>query len=493
MLSNLRSTFALAGALTSVTLFSLAGGCSSGTTGSFTPVEAGISCGAGSVECNGTCTVVARDPENCGACGKKCGAGEVCSAGACASSCGSTTSKCGSECVDTKSDPRNCGGCGTKCTAGQVCNAGSCAADCGALAKCGSSCVDTQTDRTNCGGCGTVCGTGELCVAGKCDLSCPPNMTKCTPNGDAGVSDASVEAGDGGSSTSAYCAATQSDNLNCGGCGTVCGNGKTCVAGQCQSIACSGGQTLCTPDGGAPYCATTQTDNSNCGTCGKACAGAQKCVAGVCTTSKIDVLICTGDATASNNNDVQAKLVATGAFGKVDLMACNNVTPTLLQLQAYSSVLVISNNTFANPAGLGDVLADYADAGGYVVVSAFAYASGYALAGRWISGGYNLMTVGTYSAFAESAAVQIVDPTSTLIVGVTTLTGTGIYRHTSAVANGGVVVARYGTTTQPLIIKGLKNGRVRVDVNMFPPSNAAVSGYWIGDGATILKNALLYR
>src|SRR5262245_31139591 len=86
----------------------------------------GTNCGTGSTLCGDTCTVVARDPQNCGGCGKPCAMGEVCSQGACASACGGGTTKCGPECVDTKSDGRNCGMCGTKCTAQQVCNMGAC-------------------------------------------------------------------------------------------------------------------------------------------------------------------------------------------------------------------------------------------------------------------------------------------------------------------------------------------------------------------------------
>ena len=64
------------------------GACSSdpGTTTPPRPMRARIrrSCGAGSQECGGVCTVVGRDPENCGACGTKCATGQVCSQGACA-------------------------------------------------------------------------------------------------------------------------------------------------------------------------------------------------------------------------------------------------------------------------------------------------------------------------------------------------------------------------------------------------------------------------
>jgi hypothetical protein len=248
------------------------GGCSSTPT----VADGGINCGAGSTECNGSCTAIARDPENCGACGKKCAAGESCSAGICTSGCGMGTTKCGAECVDTKTDDRNCGACGTKCAANQVCNAGACATSCSTgQTQCGMSCVDAQTDRANCGACGTVCKDGEICSAGKCEISCQAGLTKCTkPLGDGGTSDASADAsGDGGDAGpqlgAVYCANLQTENTNCGACGATCAIGKVCVAGACVNAQLIGSGTDQDPYRmPAPYsqyasCKAAQTANPN--------------------------------------------------------------------------------------------------------------------------------------------------------------------------------------------------------------------------------------
>lgn len=215
----------------------IAAACSSTTvTG-----EGGINCGTSSVECSGTCTVVARDSQNCGACGKACAATELCSAGTCvpaSGGCTMGTTKCGTECVDTKSDGRNCGACGTKCGTNKVCSASACADDCApSTTKCGQSCVNQQTDRTNCGGCGTTCKDGEICNAGKCAISCQQGLTKCTAQPlDGGVADAAADGG-GPQITGDYCANLQTDNLNCGACGTACGaGGVVCQAGSCTSF-----------------------------------------------------------------------------------------------------------------------------------------------------------------------------------------------------------------------------------------------------------------
>jgi hypothetical protein len=206
-----------------------AAGCSSGGGGtSDGGADGTTSCGSGTL-CNGTCVNTQSDNANCGTCGTACATGEVCSQGKCATSCGGGTKLCGSICADTKNDPQNCGGCGTKCGAGEVCNAGSC----------GTTCASGQT----------VCGA------------------------DAGTP---------------YCASTKTDNANCGGCGVTCGSGQVCQNGACANAcaASDGGvETLCTPDGGTPYCAKTDSDNTNCGGCGVACNSSEVCIGGQCKAS----------------------------------------------------------------------------------------------------------------------------------------------------------------------------------------------------------------
>ena len=62
------------------------------------------------------------DSANCGACGNKCGEGQICKSGSCENGVGPTY--CGSASVDISSDPANCGQCGKSCDG--VCSNGSC-------------------------------------------------------------------------------------------------------------------------------------------------------------------------------------------------------------------------------------------------------------------------------------------------------------------------------------------------------------------------------
>ena len=70
------------------------------------------------------------------------------------------------------------------------------------------------------------------------------------------------------------CVATQTDNQNCGSCGSACSGGNVCVAGACV---CPVGQGVCNG-----ICTTVATDPNNCGACGVRCGQGFACNQGVC-------------------------------------------------------------------------------------------------------------------------------------------------------------------------------------------------------------------
>src|SRR5690606_9448658 len=111
--------------------------------------------------------------------------------------------------------------------------------------------------------------------------------------------------------------------------------------------------------------------------------------------AQIDVAIAAAATSALSDcryTDVQAFLVGTGQFASVDIVDVVTTTPSLATLQNYDAVLTWSNTTYFNSTAIGDVFADYVDAGGGVVVATFAHGGGSAIGGRWATGGYEVIT-----------------------------------------------------------------------------------------------------
>jgi hypothetical protein len=228
------------------------------------------------VACNSVCRDIALDPSNCGACGKTCGAGEVCSAGACVVDCGAGTTKCEvagkTLCIDTQLDPSNCGARGKACGQGELCSMGACGLTCnGGSTKCGDACTSLAYDPKNCGGCGNACVVGPnalgFCVDGKCGSTCTPGFGDCNSN----VADG--------------CESSLSTPVHCGACGKACApaNGQgSCLGQTCVISSCNAGFGDC--DGKVDTgCETnTNTTDLHCGKCGTKCAVNEKCEGLVC-------------------------------------------------------------------------------------------------------------------------------------------------------------------------------------------------------------------
>lgn len=241
--------------------------------------EAEIQCIGGDTLCGASCVDVDNDPRHCGGCDTACGSGELCVAGACATSCPTGQSVCDGACYDTQSSAAHCGACGTACAATEQCVAGACVTACPAgQTDCSGTCVDTQASRDHCGACGTACASGEVCGAGSCALQCPDGQAACS----------------GG------CFDLDSSAAHCGDCGSACASGEVCTAGACEAN-CPTGQTQCNG-----LCVSTDTDSAYCGDCNTACASGEACVLGACVASCGGTLIeCSGackDAMVDRNN-----------------------------------------------------------------------------------------------------------------------------------------------------------------------------------------------
>ncbi len=206
------------------------------------------------------------------------------------------------------------------------------------------------------------------------------------------------------------------------------------------------------------------------------------------------VAVLAAEGSASWKEDVRQKLLATAAFEAVDVIGADTGTPTLAQLQPYSAVLVFSDGTFANSTGLGNVLADYADAGGGVVISTFAlYTSGtgYGLDGRLLTGGYLPFVAG--STFSGTEITLVPDQAGhPILAGVGSLSGgTSSYHNAVTVASNAALVAHW-SNGRPLVVTKVTGQARVVGLNFFPPSESVRNDLWRtnSDGGLLMANAL---
>lgn len=253
-------------------------------------------------DCNGLlddgCEVrIADDPQNCGACGKKCPPGTPCIGGECG--CLPPEVPCNGSCVNLESDHRNCGACGNVCGAHQpspdecspmppntaygcskgVCNRMMCDGpwgDCdGNAAQCDSNGCETRFDTVeNCGGCGVKCAPDQECRLVSGSYEC---HDKCGKTGRVRCSDKDVD-----------CTDLATDVDNCGACGAVCRGARAnqvdrCVKGLC-TIECKKGFADCNGDPSDGCEVDLSSDAEHCGGCGVRCevGVGQPCIEGKC-------------------------------------------------------------------------------------------------------------------------------------------------------------------------------------------------------------------
>ncbi|MGH7245020.1 MAG: hypothetical protein ACREJD_16515 [Phycisphaerales bacterium] len=201
----------------------------------------------------------------------------------------------------------------------------------------------------------------------------------------------------------------------------------------------------------------------------------------------------TETATPVNAADVSGKIASSGRFAAVDLYNANLATPTLAQLKSYDAALVANRNGWFDRTALGNVLADYVDAGFGVVLAPFtnAGAANMNLGGRW-SGSYNSILFSNNITGAATLGTFTL-PDHQPSTGVQTFNGGSFsYRPSGTAIQTGANVSFSWSDGKPLSTIGpLQN---RADIGFYPTSSDVNPGYWnvATDGAQIMVNALLY-
>jgi len=201
--------------------------------------------------------------------------------------------------------------------------------------------------------------------------------------------------------------------------------------------------------------------------------------------------------TDSWNDDIQGKIDSTGLFSQVDafMVSGGYPVPTLVELQQYDAVLVYSDSSFNDSAALGDVLADYMDDGGGVVMATFAFwtPGGLGIGGRISTAGYLPFTqAGQENGTPLTLVADL--PSHPILNGVGSFNGgTSSYHNTIDLAAGATLIAHWSNDYPLVATKEPTAGRI-VGLNFFPPSTDARGDFWDSstDGALLMANSLVW-
>jgi hypothetical protein len=212
---------------------------------------------------------------------------------------------------------------------------------------------------------------------------------------------------------------------------------------------------------------------------------------------KVALLVADSPDAAS---DVRAHLAGAGLADVtvIDVTAGTATTPGLTELMQYDAVFTWSNMDYGylDTDAIGNVLADYVDAGGGVVHAFFSLLNDpQRLGGRWDAESYAALSPG---GFAIGFGMNFVPtkPLHPILSGVSTFNGGNLSLHLSGTKPQGCgeVVARW-ENGRPLAAarSGVRGGRV-VTLNLYPASSNYDPQYWDAgtDGAQLMANALRF-
>ena len=216
-------------------------------------------------------------------------------------------------------------------------------------------------------------------------------------------------------------------------------------------------------------------------------------------SAQFDVAIVASASTGSLDcefTDSQAKLMATGMFGTVDIFDVGVAIPKLQELLAYDAVICWSKEAAVSGYTWGNMMADYVDRGGGVVVAVWACcttASDLSLGGRWRNG------------------YEVIDPNNGLLSGASETLGTildpahPVLSGVQAFDGGSASLRPLGTSLRPgsTLLATWLDGRIlvaegaspqRIDLGFYPPSADCDATSWdpFTDGTLLMANALAY-
>jgi hypothetical protein len=190
------------------------------------------------------------------------------------------------------------------------------------------------------------------------------------------------------------------------------------------------------------------------------------------------------------------QMISKACLVSADAINPNVDQPSLAQCEQYDAVLVFSSSAFTEPDDLGDILADYLDGGGGVVVAAIATDSDcHGVGGRFHREKYSALKRGQRSHDSRHVLGKRVLPDHPILHRVSTFDG-GFqsWRVQTTVSDGSELIAEWEDGV-PLVAERIIGERhCSVSLNMWPPSTTISKDGWetLTDGCNLLVNSLLH-
>ncbi len=199
--------------------------------------------------------------------------------------------------------------------------------------------------------------------------------------------------------------------------------------------------------------------------------------------------------------DVRQKLLDTGKISTVATYNLGSVgVPTIGELMSYNAVMIWGGASSWGPAintAMGNVLAEYCDLGGGVVVATFCLGSNlgsWILSGMWDDPTYQCIIPATNQDAGQAFLGTVHEPSHDLMLDVTTFDGgSSSYRIDTTVAGDATLIASWSDGKPLIAVKEVGVAR-RCDLNFYPPSSTVRSDFWnvTTDGDEIMANALAW-
>ena len=184
--------------------------------------------------------------------------------------------------------------------------------------------------------------------------------------------------------------------------------------------------------------------------------------------------------------DVEDKLDDLGVLDWVYIEDSAQATPSLAQLQAHDVVFVYAGEEFHDSAAMGDVLADFVDAGGALVVAAgvFDPAGIGGLTGRIVDDGYLPFDPAPALYGMQLTLVEDV-PDHAILQRVASFDGGGAsIHHAPTTTRAGATQVAHWSNGEPLVAFWAPSAGMVVGLNMAPPSEDTFPGMGLWDPST---------